>query len=387
MSRVLDEFIGDENFRRGEPGKSLLMALAQQAGSAGRKEDVGAVLVAVNALPKNERDLAGRLVRGLAEGTARQGGSLERYLTDQPAGRVRAVLATLLTDAQATARDNDRPAEARVSAIHMLALGPAADALPILEGLLDNRQPQDVQLAALAALGRAEDAGVAPIILAAWPALSPRMRSQAAAALLAHADRVPTLLDAIAAGQFKPAELEPARVQQLLAQPDEKMRACAAELLASVKPGRRQDIVDAYRPALQLAGDAAAGKRHFQKVCAACHRAEGVGHEIGANLAAIKNRGPEAILVNLLDPNREVNPQFVNYTLTTSDGRILTGMIDAETATSVTLKRAEGVTDTVLRVNIDELTATGQSLMPEGLDQQLDRQAIADLIAYLMIVP
>ena len=122
-------------------------------------------------------------------------------------------------------------------------------------------------------------------------------------------------------------------------------------------------------------------------MCAACHRVEGVGHDIGSSLAAMKNRGPEAILVNMLDPNREVNPQFVNYTLVTSDGRILTGMIDAETATSVTLKRAEGATDTVLRVNIDELAATGKSLMPEGLEQQLDRQAVADLIAYLMSLP
>ena len=68
-------------------------------------------------------------------------------------------------------------------------------------------------------------------------------------------------------------------------------------------------------------------------------------------------------------------------------------MIDAETATSVTLKRAEGITDTVLRVNIDQLAATGQSLMPEGVEQQLGptrptrAQAVADLIGYLMSVP
>ena len=120
IARVLDEFVTDEAFRSSESGKSLLMALAQQAGSTGRKEDVWAVVAAVEALPENEGDLAGRLVRGLTEGTARQGGSLERFLTGQPAGRVRAVLARLLTDVQATLRDDDRPAEARVSAIHML---------------------------------------------------------------------------------------------------------------------------------------------------------------------------------------------------------------------------------------------------------------------------
>jgi putative heme-binding domain-containing protein len=145
-------------------------------------------------------------------------------------------------------------------------------------------------------------------------------------------------------------------------------------------------VVDAHRRVLEMQGDPARGKASFQKICAACHRVEGVGYEIGANLATLKNRGAEAILVNVLDPNREVNPQYVNYVLVTDDGRTLTGTIAAETATSVTLKRAEGATDTVLRVNIEELTSTGQSIMPEGLEKQLDAQGLADVIAYLMQV-
>ena len=107
------------------------------------------------------------------------------------------------------------------------------------------------------------------------------------------------------------------------------------------------------------------------------------GHEVGPNLAAMQNRGPEAILVNVLDPNREVNPQFVNYLLLTDDGRSLTGMITAETATSVTLKRAEAQSDTVLRVHIEELASTRLSIMPEGVEKQIDVQAMADLLAYL----
>ncbi|MGE5191410.1 MAG: c-type cytochrome [Deltaproteobacteria bacterium] len=153
-----------------------------------------------------------------------------------------------------------------------------------------------------------------------------------------------------------------------------------------MKLGRRQDVLDAYKTALTLAGDPAKGKLHFQKVCAACHRLDNVGTEIGPNLATLQNRGAEAILLNVLDPNREVNPQYVNYVLVTTEGKSITGLIAAETATSVTLKRQENATDTVLRVNIDELRSTGLSIMPEGLEKQLDQQAFADLIAYLMSV-
>ena len=97
----------------------------------------------------------------------------------------------------------------------------------------------------------------------------------------------------------------------------------------------------------------------------------------------MKARGPEAILLNVLDPNREVNPQYLSYSLLTTDGRQLTGMIAAETATSVTLRRADNATDTILRIDIDQLKSTGLSLMPEGMEKQIDKPALADLLEYL----
>ena len=62
----------------------------------------------------------------------------------------------------------------------------------------------------------------------------------------------------------------------------------------------------------------------------------------------------------------------------------MTGMVAAETASSVTLRRAESATDTVLRVDIEELKSTGLSIMPEGLEKSIDVQAMADIISYLL---
>ena len=70
-----------------------------------------------------------------------------------------------------------------------------------------------------------------------------------------------------------------------------------------------------------------------------------------------------------------------------ADGRTVSGMITSESATSITLRRAENATDTLQRSDIEELRSTRQSLMPEGLERQLDPQAVADLIAYLLSVP
>jgi putative heme-binding domain-containing protein len=126
------------------------------------------------------------------------------------------------------------------------------------------------------------------------------------------------------------------------------------------------------------------GRQVFQKNCSACHRLENEGREVGPNLAAMKNRGAETILLNVLDPNRELNPEFTEYIVATAQGQVFSGLIAGETATSITLKQGENKPDlVVLRVDIEELKNSGRSLMPEGMEKTIDQQAMADLIAYL----
>src|SRR5947199_307367 len=66
----------------------------------------------------------------------------------------------------------------------------------------------------------------------------------------------------------------------------------------------RREALDAYRPALASPGDPRAGSATFRRACAACHRLEGVGNEVGPDLAALSDVSPEALLVAILDPNR-----------------------------------------------------------------------------------
>jgi putative heme-binding domain-containing protein len=380
---VFSELAGDAEYRRSISGKQMLAALAHQIGLAQRRDDLAAVLDWLKTLPKEEMPLAAAVVRQLGDGLARSGSPLRQTLA--AAGTQAAqILDAMLRDARATALDWHRPPQARAEAARTLGLGELGQERAVLEQLLSNRQPHEVQLAALAALSRFTSRDVAAIVLAGWSSYSPQVRSAAMELLFARPQRVAALLDAIEAGHVPAGDLDSSRIQQLRQFRDTALRERAEKLLATALPARRQEVVEAYRQALSLAGDRARGRELFKKNCAACHRVEGVGTEIGPNLIAMQNRGPEAILVNVLDPNREVNPQFVNYVVQTDDGRSLTGLISAETATSVTLLRAEGQTDTVLRINIELLQSTGLSIMPEGLEKQLDPQALADVIAYLM---
>ncbi|HVL14119.1 MAG TPA: hypothetical protein VM529_16230, partial [Gemmata sp.] len=89
------------------------------------------------------------------------------------------------------------------------------------------------------------------------------------------------------------------------------------------------------------------------------------------------------LLVAVFDPNREVDPRYLTYQVGTADERVLTGVIVAESPTSVTVRRAEGAEDVVLRANLAFLRATALSLMPVGLEKDLKHQDVADLFAYL----
>ena len=165
---------------------------------------------------------------------------------------------------------------------------------------------------------------------------------------------------------------------------DDAIRSLAEKVISfGAANADRAKVVAQYQSVLKMKGDTARGKIAFKKVCAACHKLESVGYEIGPNLAAMRNRGREAILLNVLDPNREVNPQFLNYTVTTTAGRVLTGMITAETANSITLTRADNKADTILRIDIDRMRSSGVSLMPEGLEKDINQQMLADVIEYL----
>jgi putative membrane-bound dehydrogenase-like protein len=381
---ALARLAADDAFCATDSGVVFLESLARQIGVANRPAELEAALRSVEQLARRDEGAAGAVVRGLAAGLALRGANLETAVANESA--TRRIIAELLSAAQATALADGQPVNRRVAAIDTLAIARFADVEACLTKLLDQRQPQEVRRAAIRTLGRFNDQAVATIVVGAWPSLEPAVRSSAAEAVFSRTNWIAALFDAIESGEVSPNDLDPARLKLLGSNADESIRKRAAKLLATMAVGRRQDVVDAYRDVLTMPGDAGRGKTAFKKVCAACHRVEGVGQEIGPNLATVKSRGADAILVNLLDPSREVNPQFVNYVLITDEGRSLTGMIAAETATSITLRRAEGASDTVLRVSIDELRSTGQSLMPDGMEKQLSKQEMADLIAYLLTV-
>ncbi len=261
--------------------------------------------------------------------------SLERTGTLQRT--VSEVIEKLLQSASDIAADRDWETGDRERAIRALSLGRWDEVGDKLVSLIDNREPIEIQKAAIETAGKFPAAGIAEPLLTRWNSLSPSLRQTAGEVLFARPDRTLQLFDAVDQGALSIRDLPRERLTIAANSSNRSVKAKALEFLRVTAGPARRDVISKYQETLQRDGDVERGRALFAKHCSACHRAEGQGHEIGPNLATIKARGPESILVNVLDPNAEVNPQYLNYVVLTVDGRTMTGMIASENANSVTL--------------------------------------------------
>jgi putative membrane-bound dehydrogenase-like protein len=374
----------DVEFRATAHGRDFLLTLARQIGAVNRTDELAVVLKTINNLPPDEKPFAENLVQALVE--KQQGAARERLLT-AAGGKAGELLAELLQESRGIASDQQQAVERRVAAIRSLRLAPLEDVQMLFAELLDLREPIEVQAAVLAALAEYDAPDVAALVLKSWRSFSPKLRAQAAETLLSRPAWIEALLRGIEAGKVGRGDLDPARIRLLQKHPDKKIAARISQVFSSSGLAKRQEVVDRYQASFFLRGNVRQGKAVFKKVCAACHQLEGIGTAIGADLKGIRNRGMPAIMLNILDPNREVKPQFQSYVIQTEDGRLTTGMIEEESANSLTIRRPDGTKIIITRAQIETLQSTGISFMPEGLEKEVDLQAMADLLQYFDTLP
>jgi putative membrane-bound dehydrogenase-like protein len=293
----------------------------------------------------------------------------------------------LLTESSQIVRNKDLSVPERVAAAHVISNLPTAELAPIVRELLDVSQPQEVQLAAVQAIDSVSNSAVVPILLDGWSSHSPPVRREVVEAIFRRRERIMQLLDAIEAGKLKAADLDLNRHQQLLDHSVKEVKERAERLFANEGTPNRKEVIESYRGVLAQSGNAERGRDIFKKNCATCHQIQGEGHRVGPELTGLRSRNKEAVLMDILDPNRALEPNYANYLIATKDGRVLSGIIASENATSITLRRAEGVEDVLLRQDLEQIRASGQSLMPEGLERNVTQAEMVDLIEYLRSVP
>jgi len=395
---LLESLVQDPDFivptlREGTRGTAHLRLLSRLAALVGTKTDntdlkkaLCLLVAAPRAGTSGSAPWQFAVLDGLGQGLQNSSRPLTQLWDKPPASLQEAVegVRPLFEQAANTSRDPKRPLAERIAALRLLGRGPYAVAAAAADDLLSPQTPPEVQLAMIRALSSHPQPEVADRLLAAWNGYSPSVRREAVEALFARADRLPRLLDAIEQKKVLGNQLEPQRLEQLRRHANADIRQRARHLLAGQAAPERQKVVAAYREALELQTDTVRGKAIFKKNCSICHRLDNEGFEVGPDLLAVlRNKSAEQLLNDILDPSREVDSRYLNYQVTTKKGQVFSGLIAADTASSVTLRRGEKAEDTILRDQIEEIQATGKSLMPEGLEAQLSKQDVADLIAYL----
>jgi len=381
----LQSLVADGSFCASSQAELLLRTAAQVVGSQNRPVEIAKVLDALAALPPAAGDGQWACVVGLGQGLKRSDKNLHDVATAGGATRPAVkLIEDLMIHADRTARDASTDDDQRLRAIELIACGEFGGVREALAALVDPRQAQPIQLAAIRALATFRSPEVAPTLLAPYRSLTPAARTEIVQTLLTRPEWTRPLVDALDARTVSVADVPAVRRAILLKHSDETIRRKAAELFATDVPGVRGDVVSSYAEALKLPGDAGRGVTVAQRECLSCHKLGDGGHDVGPNLLSVRHRTPDELLLHILDPNREVAPNFVEYVVTQTDGRSTTGIVVAETATSITLRRAEGRQETILRDDIDEMASSGRSLMPEGLEQRVSREEMADLVALLL---
>ncbi len=320
-----------------------------------------------------------------------QGQSFRQFAEHAPRSLQEAIAATagLFRQADQDATNAQRSAVLRVQAIRLIGRAPivASTDPSRLADLLVPQTPLVVQIAVVDALARLEPPELPAILLDGWSRHGPEIRPRICGILLSRESWALALLRSIEAGDVAVNELGAVHRSRLILHDSPEIRHLAARLMRDASPAELLSTIERFRKRLRDPADVSRGREVFRKHCATCHRLEDEGTNIGPDLLALADRDPEKMLVAILDPDRAVEPRYVEYSAITMRGRVLAGIVATETGNSLTLIDAQGAEHKLVRSDVAELDSTGKSLMPVGVQQLLESdQDLLDVIAYVRSV-
>jgi len=180
--------------------------------------------------------------------------------------------------------------------------------------------------------------------------------------------------------------------------PEVLASAAVAAPSGPTRPFVRSWTMEDLAPRLEHAGhgrSVAAGKELFGVLsCNRCHRMNGEGGQVGPDLVQVKQKLSdrkatlEDVLREIIEPSKVVEEKFRAQTLVLTDGRLVTGIVEAESDQEVRMRvnPLDGKEDTatvIPKEQIQERVPSEVSLMPMGLLNTLSDEEVLDLLAYV----
>ncbi len=267
-----------------------------------------------------------------------------------------------------------------------------ADALHGTVKQLAERQTIDPKLRdVILDLGmRRIDGAIADSIATELPKMDSTVQATIAERLCQRTETAIPLLEKVASGVIRKELISPNRIRLLAGIDHEGLKKLVANIWGTVNAESSKEREEAVQRAFQFLskegkGDAARGWAAFDRTCGQCHVMHGRGHEVGPNITANGRGAFDQLLVSVFNPSLVIGDAYKSVTLRTVDDEIITGLLVERTDKRTVLKLQGGKERIVLEEEIDEFKNDSKSLMPEGLENQLSPQEMADLFALLTL--
>ena len=243
--------------------------------------------------------------------------------------------------------------------------------------------------AALAALSREDEPEAAAVVLSAYPTLSAENQPLAIELLTQRAEWSKQLVAEVAAGRLPPSILNVNQIRKLHSLEDAELTAAVTKHWGTVRTNRdpaRETLVAEMKTLIRATpGDPHRGIAVYAKLCGQCHKIHGQGQEVGPDITANGRASFEQLLSNVFDPSLVIGASYQARTVRTFDGRVITGLLAEDNEERVVLKVQGGKLETIAREDVEAMKVSELSLMPEGIEKQLQPQEIADLFAFITL--
>ena len=289
-----------------------------------------------------------------------------------------------LTQAALSRLTNENaPLEKRIELATVLAspLVSAERRIEISQGILGANEDSRLQQAVVNALYQNDSPEIAKLIVTSWDGLSGSIRSAASSLLLSRRSFVAELVAALENKKIKPSDLDPATVQQLRSYWDRDLRTRCTTVLGA--PSARNDLVETYLKKMPRPEASSQGEKLYVDNCAACHQSKGGIPAFAPPLENLKHWTVGQWVTAVLDPNQNVEPKYWQSRILTVDGQAYAGLVLEQNNANLRIGMTDGSVKVLDVEEIEQIQESRQSLMPEGLEQKLDPQALAHLIGYL----
>jgi putative heme-binding domain-containing protein len=260
-------------------------------------------------------------------------------------------------------------------------------AVPALLALASNPSDPGLQVAALSALARYADPAIPARVLQALPAMTEDVRTEALMLLAVRSGSAERLLEAVEAGKIDPRTIPSEVARRIMRHRVPTLDARARQLWSNLEPATPSALraeIDRLASVVRSGpGDPLAGQRLFVKTCANCHTIFGQGGKVGPDLTSYRRDDLDAMLLGVVSPSAEIREGYGTYLIETKDGRALAGLLAEQDPQLVVLRNSDGREVSVRRSEIEEMTTSPVSLMPEGQLKSLADKDVRDLFAFL----